>query len=172
MKRWYAAIPLIALLILGAVGASQLMNPEKPGFEEATLRPAPVMAFERLRGEGEIRFAPPENGETVVVNLFASWCAPCRVEHPLLMDLALAYPEQVYGLAYKDAPENTLQFLADLGDPYADIGKDRDGQGGLDFGLTGVPETFVIDGDGQIVMHVRGVLDPESLGRIEDALAE
>ncbi|MEM9937517.1 MAG: redoxin family protein [Pseudomonadota bacterium] len=172
MKRWFAAVPLVALLALGVLGASQLLNPEKPGFTEATLRPAPTMMFPRLNGEGALQFAPSETGETVVVNLFASWCGPCRAEHPLLTDLAASFPEQVYGLAYKDRPEDTRQFLRELGDPYADIGKDPDGQGGLDFGLTGVPETFVIDGDGQIVLHVRGPLEADSVQRISKALAQ
>ena len=82
-----------------------------------------------------------------------------------------AQPGQVYGLAYKDAPEATRAFLAELGNPFETIGVDRSGQGGLDFGLTGVPETFVISPDGQIILHVRGPLDAERREEVSEALS-
>ncbi|MEL8056816.1 MAG: thiol:disulfide interchange protein, partial [Pseudomonadota bacterium] len=92
MKRWMAALPLAALLVIGAVTALQLYNPEKVTFDTADsgtiIRSAPEQSFPTLSSDTEIRFSPPPDGRPIVVNLFASWCAPCRVEHPLLMALS------------------------------------------------------------------------------------
>ncbi|OZO45542.1 hypothetical protein CGU37_28930 [Pseudomonas fluorescens] len=103
-----------------------------------------------------------------MVNFWASWCAPCRVEHPNLEALA----EQgvtVYGVNYKDKPEAALKFLAELGNPYAAIGQDDTGRMGLNWGVYGVPETYVINGDGRIVMRHAG---PITQRVIEGALGE
>ena len=176
MKRWMAVIPLTVLLVIAIVTGLQLYNPEKATFDTAdsgtVIRSAPDRSFPILADEGEIRFSPPSAGQPIAVNLFASWCAPCRVEHPLLMRLAENYPDQVFGLAYKDDEADTLSFLRQLGDPYKIIGTDEDGQGGLDFGLTGVPETFVIDANGTIILHIRGIIDPTTLAEIEALLSE
>ncbi len=172
MKRWIATLPLVALLGLGVVTASQLLAPEKLGFADADARPAPTNIFPRLKGDGAIQFAPPASGQTIAVNLFASWCAPCVAEHPLITDLAEQHPDQVYGLAYKDLEADTLTFLESLGDPYTDIGVDADGQGGLEFGLTGVPETFIIDEAGNVVLHIRGALDQDSVAKISALLSD
>ena len=172
MNRWIYALPISVLALIGVITAFQLANPEKPGFAISELRPAPYRVFPLLQGDGQIAFSPPPSGENSVVNLFASWCAPCRVEHPLLMELAEEAPDQIYGLAYKDARRDTLQFLAELGDPYTAIGVDLDGRGGLDFGLTGVPETFVINAEGTVILHIRGPLEEDSLEAVREALAE
>lgn len=174
MKRWMAALPLAALLVIGAITALQLYNPDKATFDTADsgtiTRSAPERSFPTLSGDAEIRFSPPLEGRPIMVNLFASWCAPCRVEHPLLMALSESHANQVYGLAYKDEVANIESFLRELGDPYRVIARDEDGQGGLDFGLTGVPETFVIDSDGTIILHVRGIIDAEKLAEIRTLL--
>ena len=86
------------------------------------------------------------------------------------MALSESHADQVYGLAYKDEVANTEGFLRELGDPYRGIARDEDGQGGLDFGLTGVPETFVIDSDGTIILHVRGIIDAQKLAEIRTLL--
>ncbi|MEZ5998565.1 MAG: redoxin family protein [Hyphomonas sp.] len=133
-------------------------------------RLAPERSFARLDGEGALSFAPPPGGEAVVVNLFASWCAPCVAEHPKLVELGEAWPGRVYGVLYKDTPANGHKFLSELGNPYADIVMDPDGQGGLDFGLTGVPETFVISADGEILEHIAGPLTDAGVKRVSEAL--
>lgn len=176
MKRWMAALPLAALLLIGAITALQLSNPAKSTFDEAdsgtVIRLAPDRSFPLFKAEGVLNFGAPPDGKPIAVNLFASWCAPCRVEHPLLIELSQSHPDQLYGLAYKDKDAATAEFLRELGNPYTSIGIDRDGQGGLDFGLTGVPETFIIDRDGTIIMHVRGIIDEESLDQIRGLLDE
>ncbi len=95
------------------------------------------------------------DGEIKLVNFWASWCAPCRVEHPNLEALA-AEGVEILGVNYKDTPEQALKFLGDLGNPYAAIGADATGRMALDWGVYGVPETFVVDGDGKVLFRFAG----------------
>jgi len=85
-----------------------------------------------------------------LVNFFASWCVPCRAEHDNLMKLAGELKIPIIGIAYKDDPKRSLAFLDELGTPFTKTAQDRDGRVGIDWGVTGVPETFLIDGDGII----------------------
>ena len=106
-----------------------------------------------------------------LVNFWASWCAPCRAEHPSLEALA-DEGVPIYGINYKDQPGKALAFLEELGDPYRGIGADTEGRTGLDWGLYGVPETYVIDGDGVIVLRFAGPVTERVLEeRIRPALA-
>lgn len=171
MKRWLAILPLFALLGLGTLGVQNLLRDKKPSAGLSEGRTAPTLEFDRLDGAGTLSFHQGANGRPIVVNLFASWCAPCEVEHPLLLELARTHPDQTFGVLYRDTPEKGSTFLSQLGNPYKAIGLDPDGQGGLDFGLTGVPETFVISAQGQIILHVRGVLTPETLEDVRDLLS-
>lgn len=95
------------------------------------------------------------DGEIKLVNFWASWCAPCRVEHPNLEALA-AEGVEILGVNYKDTPEQALKFLGDLGNPYAAIGADATGRMALDWGVYGVPETFVVDGEGKVLFRFAG----------------
>jgi cytochrome c biogenesis protein CcmG/thiol:disulfide interchange protein DsbE len=102
------------------------------------------------------------DGEIKLVNFFASWCAPCRVEHPNLMALGdEGLP--IYGINYKDDPDKALAFLAELGNPYLAAGADPDGQIALDWGVYGVPETFVVDGSGRILLRIAGPVTQRSI---------
>lgn len=99
------------------------------------------------------------NGGITVVNVFASWCAPCRQEHPHLMTLAARDDVSVYGINYKDDPGNARSFLDNLGNPYDAIGADRSGRTAIDWGVYGVPETFIVDGEGRIIFkHVGAIM--------------
>lgn len=106
-------------------------------------------------------------GSPFVINFFASWCVPCRIEHPLLMRLAQQNQIPLYGIAYKDKPADSTRLLATYGDPYRQIGIDLDGRAGLDFGVYGVPETYVIDRSGVIRRRFVGPLTAE---RVEKEL--
>lgn len=101
-------------------------------------------------GDGDLRA-----GGVTLVNFWASWCAPCRVEHPNLTAMAKE-GITIFGVNYKDKPEAALGFLAGLGNPFAAIGADENGRMGIDWGLYGVPETFVIDGQGRVVLRFAG----------------
>jgi cytochrome c biogenesis protein CcmG, thiol:disulfide interchange protein DsbE len=168
MKRWLAAIPVVALLLFAGLALSQLLSPTKGDFERVS-RAAPERLFETLEG-GTVAFAPPPGGKNVVVNLFASWCAPCEAEHPRLMELSDAFPDRIYGVLYKDSRENGAAFLERMGNPFTRVAVDPDGQGGLDFGLTGVPETFVISSSGEILVHITGPLDDGDVREVRGAL--
>ncbi len=102
-------------------------------------------------------------GEVRLVNFFASWCFPCRVEHPLLDRLTEDGTVPVYGINYKDKPEDARRWLDRLGDPYVRSGADRDGRVGIDWGVDGLPETFIIDRNGRIVYKHIGPIRPEDL---------
>jgi len=132
-------------------------------------RPVPPFALAPLDGLTARGQAVPGlsaedlKGRVTVVNVWASWCAPCREEHPLLMDLARDPSIRVVGINYKDTPENARRFLGALGNPFAAVGVDTNGRTAIDWGVYGVPETFVIGPDGTIRHKQIGPLTPESM---------
>lgn len=105
-------------------------------------------------------------GRVSIVNVFASWCFPCRIEHPLLMRLARNPKVRIFGLNYKDRPEDARAWLKELGNPYYRIGADRDGRIAIDWGVYGVPETFIIDAEGRIRYKYVGPITPSDLDEI------
>jgi cytochrome c biogenesis protein CcmG/thiol:disulfide interchange protein DsbE len=109
-------------------------------------------------------------GRTTIVNIWASWCAPCRQEHPALMDLAREGGARVVGINYKDNPENARRFLGALGNPFAAVGVDPNGRTAIDWGVYGVPETFIVGPDGTIRYKHVGPLTPETLPAFREAL--
>ena len=141
---------------------SALAGKAAPGVEITPLGEAPVFDDARLR-----------DGEVKLVNFWASWCAPCRVEHPHLEEMA-ENGITIYGVNYKDEPAKALNFLAQLGNPYAAMGADAKGRMALNWGVYGVPETYVIDGDGTILLRHAGpitgkILENDILPLIEKA---
>ena len=111
------------------------------------------------------------DGQIKLVNFWASWCAPCRVEHPQLESLADDGIE-IFGVNYKDNPEKALGFLAEMGNPFAKAGADAQGKMATDWGVYGVPETFVVDGDGRVLLRFAGPLTEEVVAnQIEPLLA-
>jgi cytochrome c biogenesis protein CcmG/thiol:disulfide interchange protein DsbE len=126
-------------------------------------KPAPAFSLTRLH-EPELRLTNVDmQGQVWLLNVWASWCVSCRVEHPLLLDLAKANVVPVIGLAYKDQPSDGLKWLASNGDPYKMSIVDLDGRVGIDFGVYGVPETFVIDKAGVIRYKQIGPLTADAL---------
>lgn len=102
-------------------------------------------------------------GEVSIVNVFASWCLACRDEHPLLMELSRQRLVPIHGLNYKDKPDDAQKWLDDLGDPYTRTGADIAGRVGIDWGVYGVPETFIIGRDGHIAYKHIGPVTPQVL---------
>ena len=96
----------------------------------------------------------------MLVNFFASWCGPCEIEHPALVAMRARHV-RIIGIAYKDDPQNTHAFLNRLGDPFAERLVDRDGRAGIEFGVSGVPETYLIGKDGQVLAKHTGPLSPD-----------
>lgn len=128
-------------------------------------KPVPTFSLPALEGSDQPGFAAADfqNGKVALVNVFASWCAPCHQEHPLLMELAKDSRFQIYGINQKDKPENARRFLGKLGNPYARVGADTEGRASIEWGVYGVPETFVVSGKGQILYRHVGPITPESL---------
>ncbi|MCB1405085.1 MAG: DsbE family thiol:disulfide interchange protein [Rhodobacteraceae bacterium] len=122
--------------------------------------PAPVVALEEMPGRPLFTDGMLRTGDVTLVNFFASWCPPCRAEHPLLEDLAQD-GVTILGVNYRDQPHLAEAFLDDLGDPYTAIGADPRARMGLDWGVVGLPETFVVDGAGNVVMRHAGPLTDE-----------
>ena len=128
-------------------------------------RPAPAIALPPLEGAQRPAFAL-QPGRVAIVNFFASWCAPCKVEHPTLMRLAADGRIAVHGISYKDAAAESARFLAQLGNPFETIGWDRDGRAAMEWGVYGVPETFVVGRDGTIRHRHVGALLDDTVARV------
>lgn len=137
--------------------------------------PAPALTVSSFGGAEPFTRDDLATGDVVLVNFWASWCAPCRAEHPQLIKLA-EDGIRLYGINYKDTEAKAQAFLNDLGDPFTRIAGDPSGRTGLDWGLYGVPETFVIDGDGVVVKRFAGpitdaILESTIRPAIEEARA-
>lgn len=158
MSRWLAALPLIALLALGALFGLYALH-RNPQVQPQALvgKPVPALALPTLDEGAPASLREKASEGPMLVNFFASWCAPCEIEHPVLMTLK-GDKVRIVGIAYKDAPQNTKALLTRLGDPYAEVLVDRDGRAGVEFGVTGVPETYVVAADGKILAKHTGPL--------------
>ena len=126
-------------------------------------KPAPQFVVDRLPATDAQFDSTDMAGQVWVLNVWASWCGPCVQEHPFLIDLADQRPAPVVGLNYKDLPRDSLPWLARLGNPFADVLDDRRGDVGLDFGVYGVPETFIIDKAGNVRYKHVGPVDGQAL---------
>lgn len=128
-------------------------------------RPAPAFALPVLDGGGRSVHAGALQGQVWLLNVWASWCAPCQLEHPLVTELAQRARVPVYGLNYKDQPDAARAWLRRLGDPYAATLLDPQGRTAIDFGVYGVPETYVVDRAGVVRFRHAGPLTPEVVER-------
>ncbi len=156
-------IPLLVfVVIVGFLWAGLSLNPrEVPS--PLIGKPAPEFALPQLRDGGNIVRAADLRGQVWLLNVFASWCTPCLEEHPYLVDLTRRNLVPVYGLNYKDQRSAALEWLGRHGDPYAGIVVDAEGRTGIEYGVYGVPETFVIDKLGVIRFKHIGPLTPHIL---------
>lgn len=146
------ALPLVILLLVGLLCGLLLMRPTPPGAY--AVRTMPALALTAL---DRSRLILPMQGEPAIVNVFASWCVPCAAEMPLLEKLAET-GIAIYGIAYKDEPKNLAAYLRRYGNPFKAIAMD-DGSAAAQLGITGVPESYLVDGQGVIRRHAEGMLD-------------
>lgn len=158
MSRWLAFLPIVALVALGGLFYFYALKRDPQVQPQALVgKMAPDLTLPTLAEGQPMRLRAAAAEAPMVLNFFASWCAPCEIEHPVLMGLK-GSGVRVVGIAYKDAPPNTQAFLARLGNPFATALVDRDGRAGVEFGVTGVPETYVIGRDGKVLAKHTGPL--------------
>jgi cytochrome c biogenesis protein CcmG/thiol:disulfide interchange protein DsbE len=170
MRRLVYLLPLVLFMVLALYLGRMLQLSLMSGNDIHELpsamisKPAPSFDLAGLDGNKPL-VLDTLKGHPFIVNFFASWCVPCRIEHPLLMRLAEENHLPLYGIDYKDKPADASRLLATFGDPYRQVGMDSDGRVGLNFGVYGVPETYVIDSTGVIRKRFVGPLTAESVNK-------
>ena len=168
----FVLVPLIAFALMVLFGWGLFRGGDD--LPSALLdKPVPEFALAPVLGREEGLSTQDLIGHVSLVNVFASWCVPCRAEHPLFMELSATGEVPLYGINYKDPPEQARAWLDELGDPYTRIGADIDGRAGIEWGVYGVPETYVITSDGAIAYrHVgpitRAILEETLLPIVRD----
>lgn len=164
-------LPLLVIIGLVGVFFYSLFSGDPSKLPSALIgKPAPqfdlppIEGFEKDGQPGKgLRTADLATGEVSIVNVWASWCGPCIQEHPVLVWLKETHDLRLLGINYRDQPQKALQFLERLGDPYDMIGADRTGRTAIDWGVYGVPETYVVDGHGEIVYRYVGPLNQKAV---------
>jgi cytochrome c biogenesis protein CcmG/thiol:disulfide interchange protein DsbE len=162
MKILKFLVPLALFLLLVGFFAVGLTRDPREVPSPLVDKPAPLFKLEQLHQQN-LAFAPEDmKGRVWMLNVWASWCVSCRVEHPLLVELSRKNSVPIVGLNYKDRREDGIQWLAKFGNPYALSAYDEDGKVGIDYGVYGVPETFLIDKQGMIRYKQIGPITPEA----------
>jgi cytochrome c biogenesis protein CcmG, thiol:disulfide interchange protein DsbE len=169
-RRLIVSIPLVAFLALAALFMLRLGAGDPSRIPSALIgHPAPTTNLPPLPGlERDGKPVPGLDsaelkGEVTVLNVWASWCVPCRDEAPLLMALAADRRIRVVGINYKDQPDNARRFLGRYGNPFVANGTDGNGRAAIEWGVYGVPETFVVSRDGRIAYKLIGPITPDNL---------
>jgi cytochrome c biogenesis protein CcmG, thiol:disulfide interchange protein DsbE len=161
MKK--AFIPLLIFgVLLGFLAVGLSLNPREIPSPLIN-KPAPVFSLPALDAPDQKISAQDLRGKVWILNVWASWCVACRIEHPLLVEFSKSGTVPIYGLNYKDKRDDAIRWLTNFGNPYTRSLSDTDGLVGIDFGVYGVPETFVIDKQGVIRMKHIGPVTPEVL---------
>lgn len=172
-------VPLLLFAVLSVIFGIGLFSGDTSRVPSALIgRTAPAITLTPV--EGLVRDGQPVSsfgnadlarGRATIVNVFASWCAPCKIEHPVLMGIAQSEPVRqgkvaLAGINYKDEAENARRFLGALGNPFSAVGADKAGRAAIEWGVYGVPETFVIGPDGRILDKHVGPLDAAAAARL------
>jgi len=164
MKRLVYILPVLGFALVAGFLFRSLFT--APSFLPSTLinTPAPKLALPALDDQTQ-GFGPQDlaAGHVTVINVFGSWCPECHVEAPVLMQMAKEKGFEFYGLVQRDTPEKIRAFLAQTGNPFSRIANDLDGKAGIEWGVYGAPETFIVDGKGVIRYKYSGAITPESL---------
>jgi cytochrome c biogenesis protein CcmG, thiol:disulfide interchange protein DsbE len=179
-SRLLFILPALVFGSLAVLFSVQLFSGRNPAEVPSVLinKPAPTFSLAPLEGltaDGKPvpGFSNEDfKGRITLVNVWASWCAPCRQEHPLLVELARDPSIRLVGINQKDNPDNARRFLGTLGNPYAAVGVDPNGRASIDWGVYGVPETFIVGPDGMIRYKHIGPLTPENIGAFREKLRQ
>jgi cytochrome c biogenesis protein CcmG/thiol:disulfide interchange protein DsbE len=169
-RRWLVALPLIGFIAVAALFLLRLYGGDPSKIPSALIgRPAPQTTLPALEGLARNGVPVPGldpaafKGKVSVVNVWASWCVPCHDEAPLLTELAKDKRFEMVGINYKDAPDNARRFLGRYGNPFGRVGVDANGRASIEWGVYGVPETFVVGPEGTIVYKLVGPITPDNL---------
>lgn len=172
-RRWLVALPLIVFIAVAGLFLLRLHGGDPSKIPSALIgRPAPqttLPALEDLVNNGvAIPGLDPAafKGKVSVVNVWASWCVPCHDEMPLLTGLAKDKRLQIVGINYKDSPDNARRFLGRYGNPFGIVGVDSNGRGSIEWGVYGVPETFVVGREGTILYKMVGPVTPANIDSV------
>jgi cytochrome c biogenesis protein CcmG, thiol:disulfide interchange protein DsbE len=163
MKSKWFLVPLAMFVVLVVFLAIGLNRDPHEVPSPLVNKPAPMFKLTQLTAEDKT-FGPADmKGQVWMLNVWASWCVACRVEHPLLVEIGRSKVVPLVGLNYKDKRPDALKFLGQQGNPYDLSAFDSDGRVGIDFGVYGVPETFIMDKHGVIRHKQIGPITPEAL---------
>ncbi|MFL6790831.1 MAG: DsbE family thiol:disulfide interchange protein [Bradyrhizobium sp.] len=172
-RRWLVALPLVGFVALAGLFLLRLYGGDPSRIPSALIgRPAPQTVLPALEGlikdGAQVPGLDPAafKGKVSIVNVWASWCVPCHDEAPLLVQLAGDTGLQMVGINYKDAPDNARRFLGRYGNPFSIVGVDGNGRASIEWGVYGVPETFVVGREGTIVYKLVGPVTPENFERV------
>jgi cytochrome c biogenesis protein CcmG, thiol:disulfide interchange protein DsbE len=170
-RSWLMVLPPIVFLALAVLFWLRLGNGDPSRIPSALIgHPAPQTSLPPLQGllsnGAQVPGLDPTTfkGKISVVNVWASWCVPCHDEAPLLTELAKDNRLQLIGINYKDAPDNAQRFLGRYGNPFASVGVDGNGRAAIEWGVYGVPETFIVGRDGKIAYKLVGPITPNNIG--------
>jgi len=172
-RSWVMALPLVAFAALAALFWYRLGTGDPSSIPSALIgRPAPQTALPPLPGLTADGAAVPGldpavfKGKVTLVNVWASWCVPCHDEAPLLVALGRDKRLQLVGINYKDAPDNARRFLGRYGNPFGIVGLDGNGRAAIEWGVYGVPESFIVGREGTIVYKMVGPITPENINTV------
>jgi cytochrome c biogenesis protein CcmG/thiol:disulfide interchange protein DsbE len=166
MRALKFGVPLLVFVLLAGFFAVGLMRDPREVPSPFIGKTAPAFKLEQLHDSARA-FTPEDmKGKVWMLNVWASWCVSCRIEHPLLVDMARRKVVPIVGLNYKDKRDDGVQWLQKFGNPYVMSAHDVEGKVGIDYGVYGVPETFVIDKQGLIRHKQIGPITPESLEKV------
>jgi cytochrome c biogenesis protein CcmG, thiol:disulfide interchange protein DsbE len=172
-RRWLVMLPLIGFGVLAAFFLVRLYGGDPSRIPSALIgRPAPQTTLPALEGLMRDGAAVPGldpsmfKGKVSLVNVWASWCVPCHDEAPLLTEIGKDTRFQIVGINYKDAADNARRFLGRYGNPFSVVGVDGNGRASIEWGVYGVPETFIVGKDGRIVYKLVGPITPENFDRV------
>ncbi|MBO4227760.1 MULTISPECIES: DsbE family thiol:disulfide interchange protein [Bradyrhizobium] len=172
-RRWLVALPLVVFAALAALFLLRLYGGDPSRIPSALIgRPAPQTALPALEGltrdGAQVPGLDPAafKGKVSLVNVWASWCVPCHDEAPLLTELAKDNRLQLVGINYKDAPDNARRFLGRYGNPFSIVGVDANGRASIEWGVYGVPETFIVGREGTIVYKLVGPVTPQNFDSV------
>ena len=166
MKKFILILPLFILFLTFTFLLIYLLQQKDPHKPPSALlnKETPFFNTTSLFDENLIISNKDLNNKNVLINFFASWCTPCRAEHHLFFEIKKNYPNVfLLGIAHKDAPEDSKKYLSEEGNPYSFVGLDQDGRIALEFGVFGLPETFIVNNEGKIIFKQMGPLTEKIL---------